>query len=86
MIAQRNVLALAALRVSDIPGRKILRERAGIRPRELNLALCGNVPHDYTACQPIVFGFRVAQMGRNQHVVVNRERRDAICNGGVEEG
>ena len=65
MIAQRNVLALAALRVSDIPGRKILRERAGIWTRELNLPLCGNVPHDDTACQPIVFACRVAKMGRN---------------------
>jgi hypothetical protein len=85
VIAQRDILALTGLRISDIPGRKILCELAGIRTFELNLALHGNIPHGYAVYQSIVFALRVAKMGRNKHVIVDRERRDPICDRGVEE-
>ena len=79
-----NLIA-SDLLTAEVTRRENLCEPTCIGPLELHLSLDGHIPLAHAIHQPPVLGFRVAECGRHQHMVVGREGGDPLSEGGLEK-
>ena len=81
MVAHRHVLALANGLLRDVARREVLRSHLRVWPKDLDLALHGDIPNRNAIDQPVVLGLQVAIRRRHRHLVVDADVGDARGNG-----